>query len=491
MSAETINNLQKILDTTLGSFLDLVQCDGGSVYTVRKDSEGEQILTFEAMITRSINVHRVPKYLRSLKFKIDDSSIVGKTAVSRRPILLDLGSAENKVSPGVGETLNYATRNLFSGPLITPRGDLVGVVQLLNKLPLDGSVFDPHDSTPLPSFDEKDERLFSIISGQAALAIENSLLLDEQERLMEGIVNACVTAIEARDPVTSGHSLRVSNYSLGLASAVNRIDWGPLRTVSFTPSQLRELRYASLLHDVGKIGVREEVLQKEKKLHSHELETIALRLRLMRTQLQFLQQTEHKDYGAAIRRIDGAWVRIVEANEPTVIDSETADLLKDLRSLRVPFESGEQLVALTEEESRKLCISRGSLSESERYEIESHVNKTFDILKMIPWSKGLEHVPEIAFKHHESLDGSGYPNHITAEEIPAQTRIMTICDIYDALVANDRPYKPSMGAERALDIIEEQVRAGKVDGAFFDVFVRSKLFNLGLELELAEAGIGI
>jgi HD-GYP domain-containing protein (c-di-GMP phosphodiesterase class II) len=491
MSVETVNNLQKILDTTLGSFLDLVQCDAGSVYTVRKDSDGEQILTFEAMITRSINVHHVPKYLRSLKFKIDDSSIVGKTAVFRRPILLDLGSAENKVSPSVGETLNYATRNLFSGPLITPRGDLVGVVQLLNKLPLDGSVFDPHDSTPLPSFDEKDERLFSIISGQAALAIENSLLLDEQERLMEGIVNACVTAIEARDPVTSGHSLRVSNYSVGLASAVNRTDWGPLKTVEFTPSQLRELRYASLLHDVGKIGVREEVLQKEKKLHSHELETIALRLRLMRTQLLFLQETERKDYGAAIRRIDGAWLRVVEANEPSVMNSATTDLVKDLRSLKVPFDSGEFLSALTEEESRKLCISKGSLSETERLEIESHVNKTFDILKMIPWSRGLELVPEIAYKHHESLDGTGYPNRITAKEIPPQTRIMTICDIYDALVANDRPYKPSMAAALALDIIDEQVRDGKLDRAYFDIFVAAKLYNLGRESVLTEVGVGI
>jgi len=491
MSAETINNLQKILDTTLGSFLDLVQCDAGSVYTVRKDSAGEQILTFEAMITRSINVHHVPKHLSNLKFRIDESSIVGKTAVYRRPILLDLGSAENKVSPSVGETLNYATRNLFSGPLVTPRGDLVGVVQLLNKLPRDGSAFDPHDSTPLPSFDEKDERLFSIISGQAALAIENSLLMDEQEQLMEGIVNACVTAIEARDPVTSGHSLRVSNYSIGLASAVNRTDFGALKSVSFSPSQLRELRYASLLHDVGKIGVREEVLQKEKKLHAHELETIALRLRLMRTQLLFLQETQRQDYGTAIRRIDGAWIRVVEANEPSVMNSVTADLVQDLRNLKVPFDSGELMVALTEDESRKLCISKGSLSESERYEIESHVNKTFDILKMIPWSKGLEHVPEIAFKHHESLDGSGYPNQITAEEIPPQTRIMTICDIYDALIANDRPYKPSMPAVRALDIIEDQVRAGRLDGAYFDIFVRAKLFNLGRESELAVVGAGI
>jgi len=473
--SEAIDNLQKILDTTLESFLDLVQCDAGSVYTVRKDRT-EEILTFEAMITRSINLRGVPEHLGSLKFRIDDSSIVDKTAVSRKPILLNHVSTENRVSPSVGETLQYTTRNIFSGPLITPRGDLVGVVQLLNKLPRRGP-FDPHGTERLPAFDKRDERLFSIISGQAALAIENSLLLDEQERLMEGIVNACVTAIEARDPVTSGHSLRVSNYSVGLAMAVNRIDTGPLRHLNFTSAQLRELRFASMLHDVGKIGVREEVLQKEKKLHPHELETIALRLRLMRTQLLVLQQAEKKDYSEAIRRIDGGWIRILEANEPSVVSRATADLVNDLHSLKVPFDTGEILTALTEEESRKLCIPQGTLSETERVEIESHVNKTYDILKMIPWSKGLEQVPEIAYKHHESLNGTGYPNRITAGLIPPQTRIMTICDIYDALVASDRPYKPSMSAERALSIIESQVKSGKLDGHFFEVFVEGCMFN--------------
>src|SRR5947207_15284486 len=146
-------------------------------------------------------------------------------------------------------------------------------------------------------------------------------------------------------------------------------------------------------------------------------------------------------------------MRVVEANEPTVLNRATTELVRDLRSLKVPFDTGELLTALTEEEGRKLCISKGSLSESERLEIENHVNKTFDILKMIPWSKGLEQVPEIAYKHHEHLDGSGYPNRITDREILPQTRIMTICDIYDALIANDRPYKPSMPHEKALDLI--------------------------------------
>jgi len=476
MSIESVGNLQKILDTTLGSFLDLVQCDAGSVYTVRRDPTGGRVLQFAAMITRSIHLRGVPEHLQDLQFRIDESSVVGQTAVNRRPMLLNLVCKENQVSTSVGEILSYNTRNMFSGPLITPRGDLVGVVQLLNKLPLDGP-FHPQDTTPLPDFDERDERLFSIISGQAALAIENSLLLEEQERLMEGIVNACVTAIEARDPVTSGHSLRVSNYTVGLAEAVNRTDTGPLRDVLFTPAQLRELRFASMLHDVGKIGVREEILQKRKKLLPHEIDIIALRLRLMRTQLLVLQETEKKDYSQAIRRIDNAWRQVIEANEPSVVKHATNGLIQHLRELRVPLETGEILTALTEQESQKLSIAQGSLSEAERQEIESHVNKTFDILKMIPWSKGLELVPAIAYMHHENLDGSGYPNGVTAERIPPQARIMTICDIYDALVASDRPYKPAMPSENALDIIGAEVAAGKLDAHYFDVFVRARLFE--------------
>jgi hypothetical protein len=292
------------------------------------------------MITRSIRVRGVPEPLRHLKFAIDDTSIVGKTAVFREPILLNEAVTENQVAPAVGEALRYATRNIFSGPLITPRGDLVGVVQLINKLPRDGSVFDPHEFSPLPAFDEKDERLFSIISEQVALAIENSLLLDEQERLMDGIVNACITAIEARDPSTSGHSLRVSNYSISLAEAVNRTNWGALRNISFNSTQLRELRFAAMLHDVGKIGVREGVLQKEKKLLPHELETVALRLRLMRTQLLVLEHEGRKDCTEAIRQLDDAWMRVLEANEPSVLNRGTSDLVKDLRSLSVFLDNG-------------------------------------------------------------------------------------------------------------------------------------------------------
>ncbi len=484
MAGEILHNLQKTLDTTLESFLDLVGCDGGSVYTVRKNSDSEEILKFEAMITRSINLRGVPEHLRSLEFQIDDSSVAGRTAAHRKPVLLNLISGE--VSPRVGDMLNYPTRNIFSGPLITPRGDLVGVVQLLNKLPQDETPFDPYDTSPLPNFDKKDERLFSVIAGQAALAIENSFLLEEQERLIKGFVDACVTAIEARDPVTCGHSVRVSNYTVGLAEAVNRTDRGPLRQTYFAPAQMRELRFAAMLHDIGKIGIKEEILQKEKKLFPWELELISMRLKLMRTQMMLRQQIDGGDYEPAISRIDSVWERLVLANEPWVPSPIAFEVVKELRSLRVPFDTGEIVTALTDEEAARLSIARGSLSASERIEIEGHVNKTFDILKMIPWSRGLEQVADIASKHHEKLDGSGYPNGLTAEQIPPQARMMTICDIFDALTS-DRPYKLALPVSRALDIIAANVKAGKLDGAYFDVFVQAQLH----ELLIPRAGLAL
>jgi HD-GYP domain-containing protein (c-di-GMP phosphodiesterase class II) len=465
-------NLQNILETTLDSFLDLVQCDAGSVYTVRKD-----VLKFEAMVTRSIELQGVPDHIRDLEFAINDSSVVGKTAAYRKPILLNNIRRKGDISPEVGEILKYPTRNMFSGPLITPRGDLVGVIQLINKLPQDGTLFDPHDSSPLPNFDKMDERLFSIVARQAALAIENSLLFEEQERLIEGFVKACVTAIEARDPATSGHSLRVADYTVGLAEAVNRTQTGPLREISFTPAQVREIRFASMLHDVGKIGIKEEILQKRQKLHPHELEIISMRLRLMRAQLVLRQERQKENHTEEIRRLDIAWLRLVEASEPSAPTAVTFEVLRELRALRVPDDGGTILAALTEDEVNKLLVSRGTLSELERLEVETHVDKTFNILKMIPWSRGLERVPEIAYKHHEKLDGSGYPQAITAEQIPPQTRMMTICDIYDALTAADRPYRLAMTAEKALDILAANVRAGKLDGAYFDVFVEAGLYG--------------
>ena len=466
-------NLQKLLNTIVNSFVELCGCDGGSIFTLRKALDGKDVLVFETMVTRSIKLQEVPEHLVNLRFTLDDDTLVSRTAKTRLPQRANFNpaaGAEAKYDP----ILDYTTYNMMSAPLITPRGDLVGVVQLVNKL--------PYPTRPsagsTPDFDLRDERMFNIVAAQAALAIENSLLLEEQEQLLEGFVNACVTAIEERDPVTSGHSTRVSDYTVALGDAISRTDTGPLKDIHFTSTQLREIRYAAMLHDIGKISVKEDVLNKEKKLHGWQLEVIRMRLKLMRANLKMREQTTREDVSEVSRKLDNAWKMISEANEPSVLPAAVNSALQDLSAIQVEIDDGEVLTALTKEEGFKLSIQKGSLTTDERLEIERHVTNTFRILKMVPWSRGLELVPEIAYRHHEKLDGSGYPCKCPAADIPVQSRLLTITDIYDALTADDRPYKRAMPVEKALDILGMEVKHGKLDPECFKIFVEARVFEV-------------
>lgn len=262
-----------------------------------------------------------------------------------------------------------------------------------------------------------------------------------------------------------------------------------MRELSFSPQQIREIRYAAMLHDVGKISVKEAVLNKEKKLHSWELELIRMRLKLMRASLlvnaagQPLSSSgsEAKENEFEVKKkikvLENAWDLISKANEPSILAENASAQLQDLLSVCVAGFDGENLSALTDDEKFRLSIPKGSLTQEERMEIERHVTHTYEILKMVPWSKGLESVPEIAFKHHEKLDGTGYPHHCPSHSIPLQSRMLSICDIYDALTADDRPYKRALSAERALDILSMEVKSGKLDSDLFKLFLEAKVFE--------------
>jgi HD-GYP domain-containing protein (c-di-GMP phosphodiesterase class II) len=474
----SLENLSSDLQSILNSFLDLIECDGGSIYTLEKNLQGDSVLVFKAMITRSLGIQRVPESLKSAVFRVDESSLVGRTGFHRKvykesyaPVVPGrAGSPASEHRNPTDQTINYETKNILSAPLLTPRGDLVGVIQLVNKL--------PSDLESESGFTEKDERLCGIVSAQASLAIENSTLLVEQERILDGFVNACVTAIEARDPVTSGHSQRVCDLSLGFAEAVNRVKTGPLSIIHFSDLQMRELRYAAMLHDIGKISVKEDILQKEKKLYPWELSMIEMRLKLMKAsyRLQYREEKDQFELAKKIREIDHAYKLILAANEPTVLPKDVSASIMELTKLQVADSEGEPCCALHEAEKKKLCIPRGSLSMEERLEIEKHVSFTYEILKMVPWSRGLEAVPNIAHRHHEKLDGTGYPLKVKGEEIPIQSRMLTVCDIYDALTAKDRPYKAAVPVERALLILEDEVKQGKLDPQLFKLFLEARVY---------------
>lgn len=472
-------NLQKVLDTTLHSFMDLCNCDGGSIFTVRKDPNGEIHLVFEAMVTRSLKLFEVPSHLKNVKFKIDSQTMVGRTALNKEFSKTSIEAESTDGSAAIGRALKYQTRNMLSGPLITPRGDLVGVVQLLNKLPY-GRAGEILSDLPKkkPDFDARDERLLSIMASQAALAIENSFLLEEQEHLLNGFVDAFVTAVEARDPVTSGHSKRVADFTVALAIAANRAETGDLRDLKFSEDQLREIRFASMLHDLGKISVNEDVLQKEKKLTDAQLEIIRMRLKMLHANVVLQEKISGTNMHEKLSRIKGAWKAITAANEPSVLSMAVSTALQELENFEIQTHEGEVICALTKDEGYRLSVTRGSLTKEERKEIEMHVTNTHEILRRIPWSRGLELVPEIAFKHHEKLDGTGYPSKLIGRQIPIQSQMLTVCDIFDALTATDRPYKPAVPLGKSLDILRAEVREGKLDSTLVELFIEAKIFEV-------------
>jgi HD-GYP domain-containing protein (c-di-GMP phosphodiesterase class II) len=359
----------------------------------------------------------------------------------------------------------------------------VGVLQALNKQ--DGK-----------AFTAEDEELLSALGGQAAAAVNNALLHQEIEQLFEGFVRASVVAIEARDPTTAGHSGRVARLSVGLGDVLPRAGAaaGRWKGASLTSQERQELRYAAMLHDFGKVGVRENVLVKANKLEPLELENLRGRFETVYTQeelhaerekVQVLLRTpadEAKPKIAEIearlatrkRELSSMFEFVVSCNRPTVLPEGTFDRLHVIAKATYtgPF-SGERRPFLADNEVVKLSIRQGSLTADERREIESHVTHTYRFLTQIPWTRTLKRVPDIAYGHHEKLTGRGYPRSLKEPDIALPTRMMTISDIYDALTASDRPYKRAVPKEKAYDILLDEAKKGELDKDLLRVFIEA------------------
>jgi HD-GYP domain-containing protein (c-di-GMP phosphodiesterase class II) len=345
----------------------------------------------------------------------------------------------------------------------------VGVIQALNRR--DGA------------FTAEDQELLGALAGPAASAIENAVLNEEIERLFEGFVRASVVAIEARDPTTAGHSDRVATLTTGLARAVEAAPPPAWRGVTFDGASLQQLRYAALLHDFGKVGVREHVLVKADKLYPHQLELLRARFDLARAALENdrlrarLESRGEADVEARVLELDGLWELVTTSNRPTVLPEAASARLHQIAGLSFTDHRGQTVPLVTPDELLLLAIPKGSLSEGERKEIESHVSHTFNFLSQIPWTRTLKRVPEIAYGHHEKLDGHGYPRSIPAPAIAVETRMMTIADIYDALTASDRPYKRALPAQKAIDILGDEAKRGQIDAPLLGVFVESGVWK--------------
>jgi HD-GYP domain-containing protein (c-di-GMP phosphodiesterase class II) len=495
LSAES--NPRFLLETILSKAREITNSDAGSLYIVEERAEAPH-LRFALAQNDSV---RVP--FRTATLPLTDASIVGHVALTGEVISLPDAYAPPADAPFTinrrfDEEAGYRTKSMLVVPMRTPQGQTIGALQLINrKASREARLTGPADvERYVRAYGALDEKLAGSLASQAAVAIYNRRLYLSIRELFEGFVKASVTAIEARDPSTSGHSFRVADLTVALAEAVDRCESGPYRDLKFRDDEVMELRYASLLHDFGKVGVREHVLVKAKKLYPAELDVIRHRIELLKRDLA-LHTARAKldralartgDYAetaarldaelaAALAELDRQLDLVTIANDPTVqVQPFTAELLR-LAAQTWQDAEGAPRTVLTPEEARVLAIPRGSLTDDERVAIQAHVVHTFQFLTQIPWTKELRRVPEIARAHHEKLDGSGYPYGARAEQIPVQSRMMAIADIYDALTAGDRPYKKALRAEEALAILDAERRMGALDSALLDVFLDARVFE--------------
>jgi len=391
----------------------------------------------------------------------------------------------------------YRSKSMLAVPMINSDNEVVGVIQLINrKYRPDVKLTAENIEREVLPFSLEDRDLTLSFASQAAVALDNRRLIESIQTLFEGFVRASVQAIESRDPTTSGHSERVAALTVGLAQAVNAIERGEWTNVHFGEDALREIRYAALLHDFGKVGVREHVLIKAKKLYDWQIEEIrgrfgvaraALESAMLRRKMDYLQAHGAAGSEAALAAMDAELERhlaLLEAsyqvvrsvNEPNVVAEDQRAQLDQLGGLTYQALSGPEPL-LEPRELRRLAIQRGSLDEDERAEIESHVTHTYKFLTKIPWTHDLRRVPEIAWAHHERLDGSGYPNRLVADQIPLQSKMMAIADIYDALTAWDRPYKKALPVEKALLILLQEAKSGHVDSDLLDIFIGKGVYK--------------
>ncbi|MBW8769481.1 MAG: GAF domain-containing protein [Gemmatimonadetes bacterium] len=501
MALTTERDLGALLGLILSHARRVTGADAGSLYLVERDEDGAPV---QLRFASSQN-HSLPSLpFSSYTVPIDYSSLAGYAASTGGPLVIgDVymlpDGAAYRQNRSFDDTFGYRTKSMLVLPMKTHRAEVIGVLQLINRKEDPDAVLSSAEAVEreVIAFDSHCVEMTTALASQAAVAIENGRLYEDIERLFEGFVTAAVTAIESRDPATSGHSGRVATMTVSLAEAVDRLSTGPYREVSFTREQLRELRYAGLLHDFGKVGVREQVLVKEKKLYPQDLDLIRHRFAYLdqRTELEFeraradlLLAHGRDEYEAGLHRLECERRKrreelarfldtIVQANEPTVLAEGSFEALEAIgRRTFVDFD-GSMRPLLEDHELQFLMIRRGNLDEQERREIESHVTHTYRFLEQIPWTRELQAIPRIAYAHHEKLNGRGYPNRVTGIEIPVQARIMTIADIYDALTATDRPYKRAVPRERALDILSMEAREGTIDPALLETFIGARVFE--------------
>jgi len=487
---------QSDLDALLNQILDAAQvlthADGGTIYLIR-----QQQLEFAIIRNNTLGIHLgsgggvlahglIPMYLPdgspNLATVSASAAITGKTiniADAYQVSEFDFSGTRRF------DALNgYQSRSFLTVPMKDHEAKVIGVLQLINAL-------DEVSGKIIP-FDLDDQYFVESLASQAAVVMTNRQLIDRLEALFVAFIKLISNALDEKSPYTHGHCQRVPEITMLLADAASRSEQGPLKHFKLSAKDRRELEIAALMHDCGKITTPVHIVDK-----STKLETIFDRIHSVDTRFEVLKrdarirmlearvsepesntQALQAEYEGYCEELDRARDILRRAN----VGSEfmSSEIQAQVRHIGNQYQwcnsAGEMWPLLSEEEIDKLCIAKGTLSAEERNIINHHIVSTIHMLEALPWPSHLRNVPEFAGGHHERMDGKGYPKGLTRDQMSIQARIMGIADIFEALTASDRPYKPGMSLSRSLAILGRMKLDNHIDPDLFDVFVREKVY---------------
>ncbi len=447
----------KLLENIIGEAMEIANCDAGTLYIF---NEGK--LHFMIMRNNTMNVYQGGngEPINMPPVKLEEQYVCAYCALHNETINVDdVYTNERFDWKGPREydrMTGYRTRSMLVIPLENHDGKVIGVLQLINALDINGDVC---------NFSENNEFITSSLASQAAISLSNMLMIRELRDLLNSFVEAMVTAIDSRTPYNANHTMHVADYCDKFCKYLQNLYLDNKAPYNISNEDREELVMAAKLHDVGKMITPLNVMNKADRL-SDRLPIMEMRFKLIAQVLKTEVAGGNIDEEAYEKKLADLNEKIELIKKVNTAGFLPDDLLEKVNALEgVSYCSGEDKIDLvTDDELSMLRIRKGTLSPEERHIIEQHVEYTDKILSEIAFGDKYKRVKFIAAAHHEYLDGSGYPKHLTAEDIPTEVRILTIMDVFDSLSSSDRPYrKESLSNEKIFSILEAMVREGKLD----------------------------
>lgn len=451
-----------LLASILENGMDITHCDGSTLYLLE-----DGMLHFKIMKTLSQNISRGEngEVIDMPPVPMTESNVCSYAAIHREIVnIFDVYDSTRFDFSGPKKydaLTGYHTQSLLVIPIENNEDELIGVLQLLNAMDENGNVI---------SFDPEYEIIIRSLGAQAAIEMTNLKYVQDVKRQLRSFVEAMATVVDERTPYNGTHTRKVAEYAQMMADYINKQHLAGKCGEYFDEEHKDKLELAALLHDIGKMVVPLAIMNRATRLE-REIGNLETRFQLLEAYytIDCLKgRIDEEECSQRITYLRDSMDFIHKIDGMSFLNDEAYQRVQELAGHSYINEKGEELAYLTAQEQERLSIRKGTLTESDRRRMESHVVMTEKILSKVWFNKSYEEIPKWAASHHELLDGSGYPRHLKGDELDLETKMLTVADVYDALTAADRPYKKPVSQEKALSILKEMADEGKLDCRLVD-----------------------